>query len=325
MSAVSNVITTNTAPAGYTAEGIVGNLSKVLNEIYPKKADNMVANGMITEEQLFAAFAFGEISQKKPQLAQNILSDLREQFQALKNGGDIRPLYHAMEKAINKAVARGKLTSQEGSQIIRTSLGMAQLDNKNNFLSARKIKFNDQGTVAAGTTYMDRVLSKISDNTAFSAEGVTVAENRMAALDAKGVTYAPEKKAAISVVFNGGLDGGVVETTVPVSNGSDVIIEANRFGYWPVSHGDNVMKIQIPRDLANGAVKVEIRNRNTDELLEGAEFNIQTSEGAKRAKFTKKGTEYGDGFRVRIYWADGRSYEREIQDSSKVVRTFISN
>lgn len=324
MSAVNN-ITTNTAPAGYTAEGIVGNLSKVLKEIYPQKADSMVAQGMITEEQLFAAFAFGELEKKKPKLAGAILSDLKEQFQALKKGGDIRPLYHAMEKAINNAVARGRLTSQEGSQIIRTSLGMAQLDNRDSFLSARKIKFEDQGSVAAGTTYMDRVLTKISDNKAFSAEGVKVAENRMAALDAKGITYAPEKKAAISVVFEGGMSGGVVETVVPVSNGSDVVIESNRFGYWPISQGDDGMKIQIPRDLANGAVKVEILNRNTGELLDSAEFNIQTSEGAKRAKFTKKGPDYGDGFKVKIHWADGRTYEREIQDSSKVVRTFISN
>jgi hypothetical protein len=326
MSAVNNIYSTNTAPAGYTAEGIVGNLSKVLKEIYPQKADNMVAQGMITEEQLFASFAFGEIEKKRPKLANAILGDLKEQFLALKKSGDIRPLYHAMEKAISNAVSRGKLSAKDGQEIIKVSLGMAQLDSKEQYLSARRIKFEDQGTVAAGTTYMDRILGTIADNKSFDGKDLKAAESRMASLDAKGHKYNPQKGSEIVVAFKGASSGGVVtETTVPVSDGSEIEISANRFGYWPSSSSAGGVKIQVPADLAVGAWKIEILSRDGSSVLESSDVNIQTSEGAKRAKFSKKGEEYGDSLRVKIHWIDGKTYERLIEDSSKVFQRLISN
>ena len=319
MSAVNN-ITTNTAPAGYTAEGIVGNLSKVLKEIYPQKADNMVAQGMITEEQLFAAFAFGELEKKKPKLAGAILGDLKEQFQALKQGGDIRPLYHAMEKAIDNAVARGRLTSQERSQIIRTSLGMAQLDNRDSFLSARKIKFEDQGSVAAGTTYMDRVLSKIADNTAFTAADVKTAEKRMSALDARGIEYAPLKKSPITVTHQGANSApSEVLTETPVANGSSVQFHATEFGYKPVSSQNGKALVQIPAQYSAELTKVEIVN-SASEVIASVVPNMVNQNGCRVALFDKKGDEFGPSFRIRFSFTNRSDHYWDISDSHKVSR-----
>jgi len=335
MSSVNSIVTTNLAPAGYTAGGIMENLSKVLKELYPAKADKMMAEGMITEEQLFAAFAFGELEKKAPKIAKAVLSDLKEQFKALKQGGDIRPLFHAMEKAINNTVARGKISSQEGANMIKTAMGMAQLDGKTQWLSARRIKFEDQGSVPAGTTYMDRILAKIADNTAFSAEDLKVAEKRMADLDAKGVTYAPLKNREIKVVHEGAVTPGgatgtttgstnVTETTIPVADGSEQTFLADQFGYQPVSAADGNMMIQIPANRALGAVKVEILSSSDNSVIASADVNIQLSNGAKRARFGKKGHEYGDKFNIKISWSDGSTYERTIDDSSKVVKRYIS-
>jgi hypothetical protein len=323
MSAVNSVYSTNTAPAGYTAEGIVGNLSKVLQEIYPKKAESMIAQGMITEEQLFASFAFGEIEKKKPKLANAILGDLKEQFLALKKNGDIRPLYHAMEKAINNAVARGRLTSQEGGQIIKTSLGMAQLDNRNQWLSARRIKFDDQGTVPAGTTYMDRILSKVADNTAFSSQDLKVAEERMASLDARGVNYAPLKKSAVTVVYSGKPETAKPETDVlkPVDDGSQVRFYSYEIGYKPKSAEDGNAYVHIPAEYSTNISLVEILNE-AGEVIASVEPKWQESNGARVARFGSPGSAFGSSFKVRVsYSENGRdSWSFRIEDSSKIFR-----
>jgi hypothetical protein len=323
VSAVNNIYSTNTAPAGYTAEGIVGNLSKVLKEIYPQKADNMVAQGMITEEQLFASFAFGEIEKKKPKLANTILGDLKEQFLALKKNGDVRPLFHAMEKAINNAVARGKLTSQEGSQIIKTSLGMAQLDNRNQWLSARRIKFDDQGTVPAGTTYMDRILSKVADNTAFSAQDLKAAESRMARLDATGATYAPLKKSAIEVVYSGKSETPKPETDVPtpVDDGSQVRFYSYEIGYKPKSSENGHAYVHIPAEYSANINLVEILN-DAGEVVAAVAPSWQESHGARVARFSSPGSAFGSSFLIRVsYSENGRDpWSFRIEDSSKIFR-----
>lgn len=334
MNQVSSINSNVAQPSvGFDQSAISMELEAVLEALHPRKdGAKQIEKGKVTEEMLYAAFAVSELRTKNPTLAASVLKDLQSHFKKFKESGDPKPIFKAIEKSLEGAVKKGALTKAEAKDISAKSLGMAQVDNRHDRLGSRYIKFVDKGEVPQSTTYMDRMVNTVANNSSASATEIKEIKASFERMAAKGVTYGPEDKKVRKVIYQG--TEPVKETpkttttetkkvependkSIKPSDGSEVVFGKYDFGYKPISSKTQMALVQIPSDYAKEASQVEILDAEGN-VLATAPVAWEEADGRRYARFDKPGMGFGAMFNIRVTFTSGKTHTESIQDSSKV-------
>jgi len=312
---------------------IESELKNVIGALKPNKnASNVLDKGKINEEQLYAAFVVGELRKQNPEAAEKLLSDLKSNFKKLKESGDPKPIFGAIEKSLAGFAKQGKLSKAESKRIQEYSLGMAQVDKRTDRLGSRLIEFKDAGKVDPKTSYMDRVFSKLTDNAAATSSDVKEITDSFKLAEDRGVKFEPKKMKHRIIKYEGEtpVTGGPSKTSserdivVPVPNGSTVRFSSTDFGYKPISENDGKALIQIPRRLRDKIDRVEIVDWvNNSDVIATSKPGWAEDDGRSYARFSKPGTEFGSKFRVRLHFVDGFEHTERIENSKEVYSRML--
>lgn len=281
----------------------------------------------VNEEQLYGALMLERLRRDNPDAASKFEEMIPSLFKKFKEGSDAKPIFNAVDKALQKLGKQGLLDKALVDELKKDVLGAAQVDNKKGRLGSRRIEFRDKGEVPAETTYLDRVFSKVDGNSSATDRQVSRIQKGFDKAEAKGVEYAPAKKKAKIVEYEGSQktaepkreDAPVVESDVQVeiSKGKDVRFGVWDFGYKPYSQKDDNALVQIPFNWADKVNLVEIYSPE-GELLSAKEPNWKEDDGRRYARFDKPGTEFGKNFIIKLTLVDGGYHEEKISDSSSI-------
>lgn len=312
-------------------------LSDVLNALKGGKASAMMEKGKINEEQLYAAFVYNELKKSDPKAAEKLLKDLPSTFKNLKEKKDPKPIFGAVEKVLEQLKKSGKLSGSDVKRIKNESLGMAQVDRRDDRLGSRNIKFKDVGTVDPKTTYMDRLISKIEDNTTATEVNIKGIKKGFELAKEREKEYAPAKKPRI-VKYQGeeAAPSPTVNNDKKVDqpseldkaadkkvDGSTHRFEVTEFGYKPISEKDGNALIQIPAEIAKKVKLITVINSEGVTMAEVSP-DFEENDGRRYARFDVPGAKFGKNFTVKLTFTDGYIHNERIEDSESIYsRKFL--
>ena len=264
----------------------------------------------VSEEELFSAAAAQRIQNLKgDEGLAKYQTALDAEKAALTAPDGYVPMEKATINALNKLVADGTLSKEEGNRIYTESFGAAQLDTNTDSLFDGRGGANDP-TVAVAK--MSDVLEKIKSYV--DRIGITpVAAESLKDL----ATASPTGSAgSVSALTTGGsaapIDGGTVTpqgTTVDGSEG---------FLFKPVTNNEGSLAVMFAQSWTGNIAGVKLLDSAGNLIENGVHKPEGTAEtGREKYTFSKQGGSYPDNISVEITFNNGTVKTYSIPDPSK--------
>ncbi len=325
--------TSVTSAAAFDRADLESSLATVIGALKGGTGAKALEKGNVNEEQLYAAFVYSELKKTNPALADKMLKDLPSNFKMLKENKEPKPIYGAIEKFFEQIKKSDKLKGSQIKNIREQSLGMAQVDHRQDRIGSRKLQFKDVGTVDPKTTYMDKLVSKLEDNKGATKKEVESIKEGFEIAKERGKVYAPEKNKPRIVKYEGKIteetsvtapknDKKEVPTeqdviTTEKNDGSKHRFESDELGYKPISEKDGNALIQLPIDIARKVKFVSIYDAEGNEIAKVEPVYVE-QDGRRYARFDKPGSTFGDMFVVKLTFIDGFEHKEKIDKADSI-------
>ncbi len=233
-------------------------------------------------------------------------------------------------------VKNGKITKEQAKKITEKSLGMAQVDKREDRLGSKQIKFVDKTAVDPKTTYLDKVISKISDNTAASSKEIKQIKEGFNFAKDNGRTYEKTSEMLRKVAYSEArkevapsaapqvLEKKPVENDKPttVPNGSEVVFKKNEIGYKPFSERDGNALVHLPLRLSDKISRVDIVDLD-GKVLATALPEWKELDGSGVARFKTPGNTFAKSFKITFHFLDGSKNSENIENGETVYSRII--
>jgi hypothetical protein len=123
-------------------------MSKVIGALSGKKTDpDKIPSHLISEDVLFAANVYNQLSERSSKLADDFLSSLSGNYRNNLAKETRQPLFKAVDSFLAERAKKGQLSKADRRQITRQSFAQSQLDSRLNRLSTKAIQ-NSSGLEA---------------------------------------------------------------------------------------------------------------------------------------------------------------------------------
>lgn len=275
-------------------------------------ADN---NANVSEEELFSAAAGERINALKGAEGLKAYQDaLAIEKQALTRSDGFVETEQATINALNKLVADGVISAEEGDSVYTDSFAAAQLDDNKDTLFDNRGSDNDPSVAVAKMSEVMQKIKSYMENIE-----TTRSSEPLKSLASAGQTGS-NLTSALSGAFGADLSGfgtGVSESGAVVPNGT-YVDGSEGFLFKPITDNDGRLGVLFDQSWTYNLANVRLLDQSGNLVEDGLRTTAGIAEtGREKFIFSKKGGDYQDNLTVEVTFKDGAIKTYAIADPSK--------